>query len=104
VQDAWLAVHWQMTRMVHIQEDPEGRVPWYVRKRIESSMQRRSAAAQRLLGGRYPVCTRGMAERRVLKRACAGETQSEQLHAEKAEEVQKWSPYKDHLVHNLNVC
>jgi hypothetical protein len=45
------------------------------------------------------VYTRGMVVRSALKRACAGEmygTQSEKLHAEKAEEarVQKRSPYK----------
>jgi hypothetical protein len=44
-----------------------------------------------------------MVERRALKRVCAGEmycTQSEQLHAEKAEEVtvQKWPPGRVHLV------
>ena len=65
--------------------------------RMESGTQRRSAAAPRLLGGRYPVCTRGMVERRAPRRVCAGEmhcTQTEQHHAEKAEEVQKQLAYK----------
>ncbi len=43
------------------------------------------------------MCTRGMVERCAPRCACAGEmhgTQTEQLHAEKAEEVQKQPAYK----------
>ncbi len=92
MQDAGLAVQMR----VHLREDPEGGVPRHALG-AWSGAQRRSAAAQRRLGGRYPMCTREMVERRAPRRACAGEihgTQTEQLHDEKAEEVQKQPAYE----------